>query len=95
MTESLRGEFSHSSFASMKEIDLVSAVSNTLKLSSPEDQEHLKKILFPAMSMDAVIKENINKLIHLKNWVFFFVIFLHTTVCIFYKNNNNYYNSNV
>ncbi|XP_014291286.1 L-asparaginase 1 [Halyomorpha halys] len=68
MTQSLRGELSHSSISSIKEIDLVSAVSNTLKLSSPEDQEHLKKMLFPSMSMDAVIKENLNKLNDLKGW---------------------------
>lgn len=68
MSQCLRGELSGTFSSPFDELDLIVAVSHHLKLTSPEQKEHLKSILIPSMVIDAVASGNINKLSELKAW---------------------------
>lgn len=69
MVQCLRGELSGLPTTPFDELDLVTAVSQILKLTSAEEKQHLQNVIIPSLVIDAVVNDNIIKLNDLKKWV--------------------------
>lgn len=66
MSKNIRGELTSEQLPEVYKWELVGAVATTLNLTSPEDVQQLNNVLSPALTIAAVVEDDITKLKMLK-----------------------------
>lgn len=69
MVQPLRGEVSLVKKLPLDEFDFIVDISQKMKLTSPEQKQHLNSILTPPFVIAAVTDGDLSKLSELKIWV--------------------------